>query len=453
MPYDGPTRENPLQRGMSRRTLLAGIAGAGAGLGLVATPAAASTGAPGATGPFVIPEGYTSAAVQAAVRKAYQPGNGAVFLPSGRYKFTSQVEVNKPITIMSASDATIDIASGVDGFLFRGYNGNGQRVILPNLSGGARQVRLSGVAVMNLYVGHCTDGDVGIQLETVPSSVSHFGTLDNNVFFQFITRMKYGVQLLSNAPLPRFMQGNVISGNFITDTLHAVDVRATSQHDNITINIFDIAAIDGARRTGSTGITLSGVKDFGSGGNTFKMLSFFGGFDEKIKNSYIDFPSFLNQFYVRPAGPKDYAGLVNLSEGGAPRHLGGNKLVFTQSFGGPLLNRPPVAAVPDMPDRSKFNGGKTVALNSLRLSCAVKELSAGAHQDFYFFTPLLDGYTNNIQATLTDDGGNAYSVSIQDESIFPGSDGRKGPNQVHIKVRSAMHAPATTIVLNVLINP
>ncbi len=400
----------------------------------------------------VVPSAYTSAAVQAAIDAAATSGRGAVYLPSGTYSFTEVVTVTSKVTIISAADATIEIADGVDGFLFRGYNGDGQQVVLPTLSGGNRQVRLSGVAVMNLFVGLCTGGTVGISLETVPASVSPIDTLDNNVFFQFISNMDYGVQFVSTAPLPRFMQGNVVTGNFITDCLHAVDFNASSVDDNITINIVEIAAIDGASRAGATGISMSGVTSFGSGGHTFKIPSFFGGFDETVPYSYIQFPSFVNQFYIRVAAALlDYLPLVTLSANGALPYLGSNKLVFSTTFGYPTLNAEPIAAVPT-PTPGDFNGGQSISVNTLRLACEVGALAAGEAQDFYFYTALLDGYTNNIQVTAEDDGGVPFTISVQDESLFPGSDGKTGPGQVHIRLRTPVATEGATVVLNVVIN-
>lgn len=442
-----------IPRYASRRALLGGLAAGGlaAGLGLPANPAAGAT--PPADTVFEIPPEYTSAGVQAAVNAAYKPGRGAVYLPSGAYDFTSTVEISQRIYILSSPDAVINIAAGVDGFLFRGYNANGQQVVLPTLVGGNRQIRLSGVAVLNLYVGLCEAGKVGVQLETVSSDVSPVSTLDNNVYFQFMGNLDYGVQLLASAPLPQYMQGNVISGNFITGCLHAIDIHGTDAADNITINTFEVAAIDGGNRPGSTGITLSGVQKFGSGGHTFRVPTFFGGFDEKTKYSYVDFPSFVNQFYLRVADSSlEYADLVNLTEGGALPYLGSNKLVFTTTFGAPTLNTPPISAVPDRPDRAAFNGGKTISYNNVRISCAVRALRPGEHQDFYVFTPLLDGYTSGVRATIDDDGGYAYTVSAQDESLFAGSDGLSGPHQVHIRLRSSGPTKATTVVLNLAIN-
>jgi hypothetical protein len=431
--------------------MLGGLAAAGLTAGFLATDTRrASAAAPDPAGPFVVPAGYTSADVQAAVTEAYEEGKGTVYLPSGTYEFTSTVEITKPVSILSSGAAVIRL-EGVDGFLFRGFNAAGTRVELPNIVGGHVQVRLLGTSFMNLYVGQCIGGDVGIQLEIAPGSGQ---TLDNNIFFQAISTMKYGVRMVANAPLPLYMQGNVISGNFIVFCQNAVDIHGADTSDNVTINIFDIAAIDGGFLKGSTGITLSGEKKFAGGGNTFKVPSFFGGFDEATKNSYIDFPNFLNYFYLRVADATlDYANLVNLTEGGASPFLGGNKLVFPTTFGTPLLGEPAIKTVPDVPDRSLFNGGKTISYNTLRLSCAVKALAPNGHQDFYFFTPLLDGYTNNIQATVSDDGGNSYTVSIEDESVFDGTDGRHGADQVHIRLRNAgAHADATTVVINVDIN-
>jgi len=418
----------------------------------LSSSSASSVGPLPLTASLVTPSAYTSAAVQAAIDEASETGRGGVYLPSGTYNFTETVNVTTKVYILSSPDATIEIADGVDGFLFRGYNGDGQQVILPTLSGGNRQVRLSGVAVMNLYVGMCTQGNVGISLETVDASLSEINTLDNNIFFQFMSEMEYGVRVSSYAPLPRFMQGNVVLGNFITDCQHAIDFYATSPDDNITINTIEVAAIDGARRPGATGISMSGVQSFGSGGHTFRVPTFFGGFDETVPYSYIQFPSFVNQFYIRVAAPLlDYLPLVTLSKGGALPYLGGNKLVFTTTFGYPTLNLAPVEAA-TVPEPSSFNGGSSLSVNTLRLSCALGRLHPGESQDFYFYTALLDGYTNNLQATVTDSGGLPVAVAIEDESLYPGSDGLTGPGQVHIRLWALAETKGATVVLNVVIN-
>lgn len=130
-----------------------------------------------------------------------------------------------------------------------------------------------------------------------------------------------------------------LNGNFITSTVHAVDFHGTRANDDITINIVNIAAIDGGGVSGATGISLSGVTTFSCGGNTISVPSFFGGFDETVKYSYLNFPNFLNQFYLRAADISlEYLNLVNLTEGGALPFLGGNKAQFTSVFTAPLLN-------------------------------------------------------------------------------------------------------------------
>lgn len=437
----------------SRRALLVGLAGGAAAAGAVAAVAAsgpkhpAAAAGPDAGLPFVVPQEFTSAGVQDAVNQAIRTGTGAVYLPGGSYSFGSTVTVNKPISIIAASNAVIHLASGVDGFLFRGYNGNGQQVILPTMNGGNRQVRLSGVSTMNLFVGACQEGEVGISIESVAKSVSMTSTLDNNIGFQFISKCTYGVQFTSDAGV---MQGNVVTGNFITDCLHAVDFYRTTSSAVVSINVVDIAAIDGAKRSGATGLSMSGVASgANTGGSTFSFRSFFAGFDETVPYSYINFPSTAASSWNTIT-----AWLGSMNTGTSSLDLinfpgAGNRFINQGIKAWPRLDEAPLAAVPDSPSLSAFSGGLPPPANDLRISCAVGALTANGYQDFYIYSPLVNGYTGNVHAWVVQDGGYPFSVTAEDQSVVAGTTSVVQRGLVHLRLRSPIPTQPTTVILHV----
>ncbi len=448
-----PIQGRPAGALNSRRALLAALVGGAAVAGAAAVVIARTGGPrsssdPGAT-PFVIPQAFTSAGVQAAVDQASQQGRGTVYLPGGSYTFADTVTVDKPISIISASDAVINLAFGTDGFLFRGYNGNGQQVFLPTINGGNHQVRLSGVATVNLYVGACQGGQVGVSIESVPKSKSSVATLDNNVFFQFIGNCTYGVQFAGYAGV---MQGNVVTGNFITKCLHAVDFYRSTDTCVVSINIVDIAAIDGGGRTGATGLSMSGVDNGkNTGGSTFSFLSFFGGFDETVPYSYINFPSTApsawNTLTVRLGSMTSNPSGLDLINFPGP----GNRLISNGINSWPSLQDHPnaIATVPATPSLAAYNNGLPPAANNLRVSCAVGALAANGYQDFYLYSPLINGYSGNVHASLADDGGYPFTVTAEDQSVFPGTTSTVQRGLIHLRLRSPIATQATTVIAHV----
>ncbi len=438
----------------SRRALLIGLAGGAAAAGSIAVVAesrpkhaSGDPSSPDPSLPFVVPQEFTSAGVQDAVQQAIQTGSGAVYLPGGSYTFSGTVTVNKPISIVAASNAVIHLASGVDGFLFRGYNGNGQQVILPTMSGGNRQVRLSGVSTVNLFVGACQAGEVGISIESVAKSVSTTSTLDNNVGFQFISNCTYGIQFTSDAGV---MQGNIVTGNFITDCLHAVDFYRTTSSAVVSINVVDIAAIDGAKRSGATGLSMSGVASgANTGGSTFSFRSFFAGFDETVPYSYINFPSTAASSWNTIT-----AWLGSMNTGTSSLDLinfpgAGNRFINQGIKAWPRLDAAPLAAVPDSPSLSAYSGGLPPPANNLRVSCAVGALTANAYQDFYIYSPLVNGYTGNVHAWVVQDGGYPFSVTAEDQSAVAGTTSAVQRGLVHLRLRSPIPTQPTTVILDV----
>lgn len=448
-----PIQGRPAGAFSSRRALLAGLVGGAAVAGATAVVISQTGGQRSSTDPaampFVAPQEFTSAGVQAAVDQASQQGRGTVYLPGGAYTFAKTVTVNKPISIISASDAVINLAFGTDGFLFRGYNGNGQRVILPTINGGNRQVRLSGVATVNLYVGACQGGQVGVSIESVAHDQSAIDTLDNNIFFQFIGDCTYGVQFSGHSGV---MQGNVVTGNFITKCLHAVDFYRSTDTCVVSINIVDVAAIDGGGRTGATGLSMSGVNNGkNTGGSTFSFLSFFGGFDDTVLYSYINFPSTApsawNTLTARLGSMTSNPSGLDLINFPGP----GNRLINNGIHSWPSLQDHPnaIATVPDTPSLAAYNNGLPPAANNLRVSCAVGALAVNGYQDFYLYSPLINGYSGNVHASLAADGGYPFTISAEDQSVFPGTTPTVQRGLIHLRLRSAIATQATTVIAHV----
>ncbi|HEY8724155.1 MAG TPA: hypothetical protein VIL92_09900 [Gaiellaceae bacterium] len=428
---------DPDARLLSRKkALLAGGAAAAAVAGGFMLEKAAPADAT-ITQPFVIPAGFTNTDVQNAINTAVSSGQ-AVFLPAGTYTFTGSVTVNSPVTILSAAKAVINISSGVDGFIFTGgYNANGQVVSLPQLVGGNRQIRLLAVAVMNLYVGFCSGATVGISVES--GSINSVATLDNTITFQFIQGCTYGIRLMAgSAPV----QGTVINGNFITGCVHAIDFNATSTSQYFNDTIIDVAAVEGgggSNPVGATGISQSGTQ-FINAPTTFRHVAFFDGFDRTVANSFINFPGNGNSFEIAFA---DYS-KDNLSR----IHIAGVGNRFRTLYNSqPALNASAIAAAANSPGISNFNGGIALNTTAARITCAMVALSANGFQDYYVYFSMLDGYSNNVRASIRNDGGYPFIVSIEDESFVPGNDGHSGAGQVHIRVRTPIATAATTVEL------
>jgi len=113
----------------------------------------------------------------------------------------------------------------------------------------------------------------------------------------------------------------------------------------------------------------------------------------------------------------------------------------------PALNASAIAAAANSPGISNFNGGIALNTTAARITCAMVALSANGFQDYYVYFSMLDGYSNNVRASIRNDGGYPFIVSIEDESFVPGNDGHSGAGQVHIRVRTPIATAATTVEL------
>jgi len=327
-------------------------------------------------------------AIQNAINSCQTNGK-CLYFPEATYKINTGLTLNSLANIFAASGAALDAHNAsIDAITLTSGNYTSNELALPNIYNASNGLVLYGANLTYIYIANiagCTNGIV-LKIDNTYKSCA-----DNTIKFNALNSLSGSGVLfnyLATTTSGTLMQGNEISGNFITSTKYGIQYYDVNNGSLLNLPWDDtyikICAIDGANITGSIG--LYGNPSFPPARCTHDIYGFFGGFASYL----ISGGGNNNIFRLAFSQAAPYA-QMNLT--GA-----GNRLIDTSSGQSGFIGvSTPIALTTSPNTRSSFNSGNPIGNNRFLASITLSTtLAAGSTAIFYFYHPLMTNYNPKV---------------------------------------------------------